>query len=222
MTKPLLRHTLLVMLFIVPLASTAAIATSLSISAAPLATFTRSYGSPSTCSLQPVADSHVLNGGLDADTNHGTLTTLDVRADAASASRAFVRFDLASCSPAIPADAILHEAKLRLTLFSNATATRTYNLHRSTGAWGEATVTWNNQPTVAAGATSSVTVSSGTAAPAVVEWNVLADVQDFASGAATNDGWRLNDSAEDATVELIFQSGEAPSGQPELVITYVD
>jgi hypothetical protein len=222
MTKPVLGPALLVMLSIVLLASTVAIATSLSISAAPLATFTRFYGTPSTCSLQPVADSHVLNGGADADTNYGTLTTLDVRADAASSARALVRFDLSSCSPAIPADAILHEAKLRLTLYSNATATRTYDLHRSTGAWDEATVTWNNQPAVAAGVTSSVTVSSGTAAPAAAEWNVLTDVQDFVSGAATNDGWRLNDSAEDTTVELIFQSGEALSGQPELVITYVD
>lgn len=222
MNRQVLWFALLVTLSILLLASTAAIATSLNISAAPLATFTRSYGSPSTCSLQPVADSHVRNSGADADTNYGTLATLDVRADAASAARAFVRFDLSSCSPAIPADAILHGANLRLTLFSNATATRTYDLHRSTGDWDEATVTWNNQPTVAAGATSSVTVSSGTTAPAVVEWNVQADVQDFVTGAATNDGWRLKDSAEDTTVELIFQSGEATSGEPELVITYVD
>lgn len=222
MNKPVLWSALLVTLSIVLLASTAAMATSLSISAAPLATFTRSYGTPSACSLQPLADSHVRNGGADADTNYGTLATLDVRADAASAARALLRFDLSSCSPAIPADAILHGANLRLTLFSNATATRTYDLHRSSEAWDETTVTWNNQPTVAAGATSSVTVSSGTSAPAVVEWNVLGDVQDFVSGAAANNGWRLNDSAEDTTVELIFQSGEAASGQPELVITYVD
>ena len=222
MTKPILGPALLAILSIVLLASTAAIATSLSVSAAPLATFTRAYGTPSTCSLQPVADSHVRNGGADADTNYGTLATLDVRADAASASRTLVRFDLSSCSPAIPADAIVHDATVRLTLFANATATRTYDLHRSTGAWDEASVTWNNQPTVAAGATSSVTVSSGTTAPALVEWNVLADVQDFVSGAATNDGWRLNDSAEDTTVELVFQSAEATSGQPQLVITYVD
>ena len=222
MTKPVLGPVLLLTLSIVLVASTSAIATSLTISAAPLATFTRAYGTATTCSLLPVADSHVRNGGADADTNYGTLATLDVRADAASAARALVRFDLSSCSPAIPADAIVHSANLRLTLFSNATATRTYDLHRSTGAWDQATVTWNSQPTVAAAATSSVSVSSGTGAPAVVEWSVLADVQNFVGGAAPNNGWRLSDNVEDTTVELIFQSGEATSGQPELVITYAD
>lgn len=222
MTKPVLRPALLVTLSVVLLASTAAIATSLSISAAMLATFTRTYGTPSTCSLQPVADSHMRNGAADADTNYGTLPTLDVRSNAESASRVLARFDLASCSPAIPADAIVHSANLRLTLFSNANATRTYDLYRTTGSWAETTVTWNNQPAVATVATSSVTVSSGTNAPAVVEWNVLSGVQDFVSTAATNYGWRVNDSAEDADVELSFESREAASGQPELVITYVD
>lgn len=222
MTKPVLRPAVLVMLSVVLLASTAAVATSLSISAAQLATFTRSYGSPSTCSLQAVADSHVSNGGADADTNYGTLTTLDVRSNANAASRVLARFDLSSCSPAIPPDAVVHSASLRLTLFSNATVTRTYELHRTIETWAETTVTWNNQPTVAATATSSVTIASGTNAPTVVEWNVVSDVQDFVSGSATNDGWRLTDSAEDATVELRFESREATSGQPELVITYVD
>lgn len=222
MSKPVLSAAILVTLSVVLFASTTAIATSLTISTAQLAAFTRSYGTPSTCSLQPAADSHVRSGGADADTNYGTLTTLDVRADPASAARTLVRFDLSSCSPAISVDAIVHSANLRLTLFSSATETRTYDLYRSTGTWGETAVTWNNQPTVSAGATSSVTVASGTNAPAVVEWNVTADVQDFVSGAVTNDGWRLNDSAEDAIVELIFESREAPSGQPELVITYVD
>lgn len=222
MTRPIVAPALLVVLSLVLLGSTAAIATSLTISPARLATYNRTYGAPSTCSLQPVADSHVRNGGADADANYGTQTTLDVSADPASGSRALVRFDLSACSPAISADAIVHSAQLRLTLFSSATATRTYALHRAADAWDETTVTWNNQPSVSGVATSSVTVTNGTSAPGIVEWNVITDVQDFVSGATTNNGWRLNDSTEDSGVNLTFQSREATSGRPELVITYVD
>lgn len=221
MLKPVLTPTALVMACVVLLGSTVAMATSLTISAASLATYDRSYSAPATCSLQPVADTHVRNGGADSGTNYGAASTLDVRSDPASASRVLAQFDLTACTPSIPADAIIHAATLRLTLSSTATATRTYDLHRSTGAWDEMTVTWNDQPAVAATATSSAIVSTGTGAPAVVEWNVAVDVQDFASGAAVNYGWRLNDSAEDTTVDLAFQSREAASGQPELVITYV-
>lgn len=222
MKHRLLRSALLATLPLVLLVSTAAIATSLTISAARLTTFTRTYGTPSTCSLQPTSDSHVRAADADADTNYGTLPTLEVRADTSSIARALVRFDLSSCSPAIPADALVHSATLRLTLFSNATATRTYDLVRSIEPWSETTVTWNSQPTVASGTTSSVSLSSGTNAPSVVEWSVVADVQDLVSGAAPNYGWMLKDSAEDAAVEIVFHAREAASNSPELVIVYAD
>lgn len=221
MPKLVMRPILLVTASMV-FALSAGSATHLTVSSAQLATYSRTYGTPATCSLPPVADGHVRTGGADADTNYGTATTLDVRADAGSTSRVLARFDLAACSPAIAPDAIVHSAHLRLTLFASATATRVYEVYRSIETWDETTVTWNTQPTVALDVTSSLTLPSGTSASTVVEWNVLADVQDFVSGAATNHGWRVNDGAEGAAAEQSFASREATSGQPQLVITYAD
>lgn len=218
MVKP----ALLVAMCTALLGSTVAIAASLSISPGRLGTFTHTYGTPVTCSLEASADSFVKSDAGSATTNHGTLTTLVVRAHTASTARALVRFDLSSCSPAIPAGAIVHSAALRLTLATEATTTRTYDVNRVTASWVETMVTWNTQPSVAASASSSATISSGTVPSTVVEWSVVGDVQDIVSGAAANDGWRVNDSVEDSDVELKFHSREAASSRPQLVITYVE
>jgi hypothetical protein len=195
-------------------------ATSLTISAATLTTYERTYGSSLTCTLTAVADAH-LREDMPA-TASGADVTLDVQPETGSRRRSLVRFDLAACSPAVPADAITHSASLRLTLAASATQSRTYAVSRATGSWSEATVTWDGQPGVAS-PTASLEVAAGTAAGSVVEWSVVSDVQDFVSGANMNYGWRISDAAEGAAQLglLQFRSREAATGLPTLVITYV-
>lgn len=195
-------------------------AASLGITSEDLTAATRIYGAPVTCTLTAVADSYV--DALLATTNFGTGLSLNVNPSAVSTDRTLVRFDLATCSPAIPADAIVQSAQLRLTVASLVLASRTIDLRRVTSAWTEAGVTWNTQPTVAGTVSASVGVTAGQTAGTIISWTATSDVQAFVTGAASNLGFRLGDSSEGGLgVILSFSSREAASGRPQLVITYV-
>ncbi|MGH2462975.1 MAG: DNRLRE domain-containing protein [Candidatus Limnocylindria bacterium] len=196
-------------------------AAALGISSAYLTAATRTYGAPVTCTLTAVADSSV--DQLLATTNFGTSGVLNVSPSAASVERVFVRFDLTACSPAMPADALVQSAQLRLTTASPVLATVTIEMRSVSASWTEAGVTWNTQPAVAGSVTSSAGVTLGQAAGTVISWTATSDVQSFVTGATTNFGFRLSDSAEGAVggVILSFSSREAASGQPQLVVTYV-
>jgi hypothetical protein len=196
-------------------------AASVPVTTGPLTVVTRTYGSPRTCTLTAVSDSYVNKAA--ATTNSGTATTLLVNADSTTTERSFVRFDLSSCAPAIPSDALVQTAKVRLTLALLALATRTYDLRRATTSWVESTITWNLQPTVAGTAPATTTVALGTAIGAVVEWTATSDVQAYATGGLTDLGWRVSDASEGILLgtPLTLNSREATSGRPTLVVTYL-
>jgi hypothetical protein len=160
--------------------------------------------------------------------NFGAATTLDVRSGAIQIvlvtipqnKRSFVRFDLSSCS--IPSTARVATAQLELFLSTPPSSSRTYQAHQVTQAWNETNLNWNNQPTVAASATSST--ATGTTTNVAIAWDVRADVQAFVAGTATNNGWRLKDLTESANpaIEGRFNSREhgSASQRPTLVVTY--
>jgi hypothetical protein len=210
------------------LASGVGFAAALAITPRALTIFTSADTVPiSTCTLAaPVADTYAHEDS--AGTNFGTATTLHVRSAERTVllltfpdnKRSFARFDLSSCS--IPANARVVTARMKLFLSTAPTASRTYQVHRVTQSWGETTLDWDNQPTVAGSVTSSV--ATGTTSNVDREWDVLADVSSFVAGTATNNGWRVKDSVEtSATVrEGRFSSREhaAASQRPSLVVTY--
>jgi hypothetical protein len=198
-----------------------ALASALPVSAANLTAASKAYGAPVTCTLTAVADSYA-NKAL-ATTNFGTGANVQVSADLVATQRAFVQFDLTTCSPAIPPDAIVQSGTLRMTLAVLNTATRTFELRSVTGSWTETGVNWNNQPSVAGSITSSTSIPALTAAGTVATWTATSDVQAFVAGAATNLGWRLGDSAEGVVAGAILSlsAREAASGKPQLTVTYV-
>jgi hypothetical protein len=207
-------------------AATVAFAAALAIAPKRLTVLTSASTVPiSTCTLTPSADSyvHVGSGG----SNFGTATTLHVRSAVtlgllADDKRSLVRFDLSSC--AIPTNARVETATMTVFMSTAPSASRTYDLHRVTASWGETTVTWNNQPAVAAVATGSV--ATGTTANVTRQWNVVTDVRTFVAGTATNNGWRIKDQVEGGLLgnsfEGRFSSREhgTASQRPSLVITY--
>jgi hypothetical protein len=174
-----------------------------------------------TCTLaQPVADAYVDAAALSAGSNFGTLATMTVRSDAAGNRRAFVRFDLSGCS--MPQSAVIQSAALQVYLQTAPSASRSYQLHRVTAAWAEATVTSTNQPAVSG--TSSGTVSSGNQSGVTLQWNVLADVQAYVAGTAVNNGWRLSDTVESAlsaqTGTFATRENPTPTRRPQLVVVF--
>jgi hypothetical protein len=172
---------------------------------------------PTTCTPATAADSHVSE--LLSLSNFGTSTTLDVRSLLLDNARAFVRFDLGSCS--IPANALVVAASLELRLLTAPSASRTHDVRRVTAAWTETGVTWSNQPGVAGTATASA--ATETTPDVTLAWDVTADVQAFVAGTA-NHGWRVGDRTESSVTSRAAQYGSrqhaTSSSRPTLSISY--
>jgi hypothetical protein len=173
---------------------------------------------PSICTLSAASnDAYVSQAS--ASSNFGTATALNVRSSAAANMRTFVQFSLSSC--AIPANALVTSASLKLFMNSAPTASRTYDAARVTGSWTESTATWSNQPAVAASASASV--STGTTSNVTLAWTVTADVQSFVDG-TSNFGWRIKDATEDSATARTgaFRSAEygTAAQRPVLTVTY--
>ncbi len=166
---------------------------------------------PGAQTLSGAADSWVDEGS--PTTNNGTATTLRVTSRSpANDTRALLQFAL----PTIPAGCDVTAATLRL---NNRTpvAGRTLQALRNTASWTEAGVNWNNQPATAATAATATTPG----AAAYMQWNVLTQVQAMYAG--TNNGFLVRDQTENgANIAQVFDSDEASSNRPELVVTFGD
>jgi hypothetical protein len=182
-----------------------------------------------------VTDTTALQGTPNG--NFGALTTLTVASGNGVNQRIYLRFDLTVCSPAIAASAIVRLATLRLYMSAAPAACRILDIFRVTAAWGETTLTWNNQPfgtTLNNPPTGSRTGTfsvgpAGCQNPAagvyVVGGTVTSDVASFVAGTATNFGWMIRDDTEGSspTRTATFTAKElgTVAQEPQLVITYV-
>lgn len=160
-----------------------------------------------TCVLSAYPTTSVVLADSWADensktSNKGTGTTLQVRSRSNQNNRAFLRFDLTKCVPAVATSATVQKATLRLNLATAPTASRTYNINRVTGpcpesattCWTETGLTWNNQPTVASSPTSTLALTSSSAGKNYA-FDVTADVAAMLADTVSNHGWRIADSA---------------------------
>jgi len=200
-------------------ATSTAVAASLGVTPARLTVFAAATTVPVTsCRLEAAADTYV--DQLSLLSNFGGATTLLVWSSLLQNRRSFVRFDLSTC--AIPPTARVMTAVLTLFLATAPSNSRTYVVSRVTGAWTEAGLTWTSQPAVAGSPTA--TRATGTASGVVLTWNVAADVQAFAGGSQTNNGWRLTDSSEDSAAAqqgtLASKENAAAAARPTLDITF--
>lgn len=170
--------------------------------------------------------------------NFGTATTLTVASGTNVNQRTYLRFDLAACSPAIPASATVRLATLRLYVTAMSSVCRTIDLFRVTAAWTETGLTWTNQPfgtainsPPSASRTGSFNVGSPvgcqnlTTGTYVSGATVTTDVAAFVAGGSTNLGWMLRDDVEGSatTWTETFSSKNlgAVAQAPQLVVTYV-
>jgi hypothetical protein len=165
------------------------------------------------------------------NTNSGTATTLSVQSGTSLAKnrRAFIKFDLTKCSPAIPSTASVKQAYLRLYVTAVPTACRSLDIFSATASWTETGITWNNQPAVSATRTDVIQVgaapcTNSTANAYVNGWNVTVDVAAFVAGTSTNNGWMMRDDAEGSTITYTATFSSKDLGtlaqSPQLIVTY--
>jgi hypothetical protein len=182
----------------------------------------------------PIASTVMFDTWADENaktSNKASGATLQVASKSGGNNRAYLRFDLTRCSPTIAGTATVKKATLRLSLAGAPSANRTYTINRVTGpcpeaaatCWTETGLTWNNQPTVAASATSTLNLTSSSALQ-YYAFDVTADAAGLVAGTA-NYGWRIADSAEGAAtaVTMTFKSKDGTSNAaaaPQLVIVY--
>jgi hypothetical protein len=183
-----------------------------------------------------VPDTTVRQGS--ATTNFGATNPLTISSGTAINQRIYLKFDLTTCAPAIPASAIVRLATLRLFMTAVPAACRTLDIFKVGVAWTEGVVTWNSQPFGAtinnpATASRSGSFNVGTTAGCqnlaasayVVGGTVTTDVASFVSGGSSNLGWMIRDDVEGSatTRTATFAAKElgTVAQEPQLVVTYV-
>lgn len=172
-----------------------------------------------------------------AATNYGTATALTVTSSGTANRRAYVRFDLASCVPAIPVGAVVDQATLRLFITALPAVCRTIDIFAVPSTWAEGALTWSNQPFgtgINAPATATRTDSFDAGTPAgcqnrttntyLIGADVTTDVARFVAGAAANHGWMIRDDVEGSatarTVTFAAKNLGTLARVPQLVVTY--
>ncbi|GAG04611.1 unnamed protein product, partial [marine sediment metagenome] len=170
---------------------------------------------PVTTTFTSIADTEVRE---DKPTQiFGTEVDMRVKPQAAKVARAFVQFDVSS----IPSGATVTSATLTLCL-TKIQAGQIHELRSVTGSWAEATLTWNNQPTVSATVTDTITVPG---AIGCVTFTVTSNVQAWVDG-TTNYGWRINDQNEGSigrdSKYRTREDATVPAEQPKLDVTFVN
>jgi hypothetical protein len=213
---------------------TAAFATSLNLASKSLAAVRTCTVTATTTTTTSVTDANVRQAS--AASNFGTSTTSDISSASAANQRLYARFDLAGCTPAIPATATVRLATLRLYASTLSSQCRTQDIFRVTSAWTESGVTWNNQPfgtTINNPAQAARTDSFDAGTPGGCENRVTGyltgaivtnDVAAFVSG-TSNYGWMIRDDSEGSnqTRTTTFSAKDLGTlaQAPQLVVSYV-
>ncbi len=213
-------------------------------SAASLSLTSQTFTPYRTCTITaiPIATTAVIDATVRQGTptsNFGAVTTSTVASGSAVNQRSYVKFDLTTCSPAIPATAIVRLATLRLYVTAVPAVCRTIDLFKVAASWTEIGITWNNQPfgaTINNPASGSRSGSFTVGTPAgcqnqatgvyVTGGTLTTDVASFIAGGSTNFGWMLRDDVEGSatTRTVTFSAKElgTVAQDPQLVVSYVN
>jgi chitodextrinase len=167
-----------------------------------------------TTVLSAAADAYV-HDGTDSGTNFGSSSILDVKSGASSGNNreTYLKFDLSSLSGSI------NGATLRLYgAWNNGTNSNVdvnaYSVSNTT--WTESGLTWNNKPAAGATLLDSATITDTT--QRWYEWDLTSYIQAEKSAGHNTVCIVLTGSQQTSSI-AVFQSDEASSNQPQLVIS---
>ncbi len=152
----------------------------------------------------------------------GTLTTL--RADGESTENgqtgeyvSVIKWDVSS----IPSNAIINSVSIRFDVSNSSSGT--YNVYKVNNSWTEVEVDWNDIPGASGGSGTTVLGSFNPSTTGLRSFSLNSSgiqvVQDWVSGASTNDGIMIRSGG--TTDGVVFGSREAsPSDRPRLTIDF--
>lgn len=155
---------------------------------------------PVCAQFPPTANSFTNSG--QPGTNFGG--NVDLKVDGSVTKRTYIQFDLSG----LPAGTVGSQiSKATLVLFPNTlNSAGTFDLFRVTSAWSEATITFNNAPTLAG--TADVSGVSVASANAFLSVDITALVRNWVDGVLANNGLALLPSTGSA-ISVFFDSKEA-------------
>jgi uncharacterized delta-60 repeat protein len=168
-----------------------------------------------TTTLFPLADA-LVKQGTNADTNYGTVRTLQSRAKTGNNRRSYLKFDLLGIS----SNKTITNVKLRL--FGNLDGVSNTNIDAgvyfsSNTTWDESTLTWTNKPANGPSPIATATITDQT--PRWYEWDVTAFVKSEKEAAYDAITLVLRNT-ETSDEFASFNSREAKANPPQLVVTY--
>jgi alpha-tubulin suppressor-like RCC1 family protein/subtilisin family serine protease len=166
-----------------------------------------------TYPLGPVADAYVRDGSYAA-TNFGTANPLQVKQSNAGYNReAYFTFDLTPVAGSV--------TSAKLQLYGNINSANVSNLVLAvypvaSTSWTETGITWNNRPPAGSTALASLTVPDTT--PRWYVWDVTSYVQSQKQAGQTRVSFDVRMTTFETGDYVVFNSREAPSNTPLLVV----
>jgi len=211
-----MRRSIVISIVVAGILTAAAGATAVGLVSQKISIFTKSL-THASCTLPGTSVSDdVYTDELTPTANSGAATTT-ISISPRSSRRRFgwIKFDLTACS--LPANAQVDSATLTVNVTTAMTG-RTITVTETTASWTEGALTWNTNPAVA-GATTGAFSANATGAKTV---DVSADVADWVSGAAANNGWQLADLGASTNLTGALGSSENATvgNRPTLAIAY--
>ena len=164
--------------------------------------------------LTPNADAYV-NGGKNANANFGTAVSLLTQTNSSpnKSDETFLKFDISTISVNISSATLRLNGRLSNTQ-TPSLAVEVHNVTNTT--WLENTITWNNKPAAQAAILATANVNSTT--NQYYEWNVTQQIIDARTAGSNFVTLKLLNT-NSSNNQVIFNSKEAASNRPQLVIT---
>ncbi|HEX6168588.1 MAG TPA: PQQ-dependent sugar dehydrogenase [Chitinophagaceae bacterium] len=178
-------------------------------------TYTANFDATGTIiTLNPIADAYV-NGGKNANTNFGLTTSLINQTNSSpnKSFETFLKFDISTISTNVSSAILRVNGRLNNTQ-TPSIAVEAHNVTNTT--WLENSITWNNKPAAQPAILATANVNS--TASQYYQWDLTPLIASLRSAGISSVTIKLVNT-NSTNNQVIFNSKEAASNRPELVIT---
>jgi len=176
--------------------------------------YTANFISGTIITLDPIADAYV-NGGKNANNNFGSATSLIDQTNSSpnKSYETFLKFDISTVSSNVSSAILRVNGRLNNTQ-TPSIAVEAHNVTNT--SWQENTLTWNNKPAAQTAILATANVNS--TANQYYQWDLTSLIASLRSTGINSVTIKLIN-ANSSNNQVIFNSREAASNRPQLVIS---